>query len=1225
MGEIILSNIGSAVGSAALPNGVNLAGSQISGAFIGSAIGGLAGRAIDAALAPTVEGPRLKALHVMESREGAGIANVYGRMRVGGQLIWASRFKEKRRERSAGKGGPKVADYSYSVSLAVAIAEGPISRIDRVWANGDTLALGELNWRLYKGDESQLADPLIEAIEGTGNAPAFRGTAYMVFEDLPLEAFGNRLPQLSFEVVRTGNSQGDLRTQVRGVNIIPASGEFVYASQIVRERRFPGIERPLNMNNGQGVADFALSLEQLSNDLPEARSVALTVGWFGDDLRAGQCKIRPGIETRDRETVPYSWEVAGKSRDAAYLVSQGDGGANYGGTPADRCVIEGIQALKAQGASVTLSPFLLMDVPEGNGLPDPYGESEQAAFPWRGRITVTADGTSDARDEIEAFLGTDHDFGFRHFILHHARLAVEAGGVDAILIGSEMVSLTRTRDDTGAFPFVDGLVQLANDVKAIVGSETDVSYAADWTEYGAYVPGDGSGDVFFPLDPLWASTDVDFVGIDWYAPAGDWRDGEDHLDAVSGYIGADSPEYLTSQMSGGEAYDWYYADSAARDAQIRTPIEDTAHGEDWIFRQKDIAGWWGTDHHERPAGVRSASPTSWMSGMKPVRFMEIGFPAVDKGGNAPNLFYDPKSAESALPPYSSGERDDVFQRKALETALEYWQAQPFIDEAFVWAWDGRPWPDFPAREDVWSDGPNWAYGHWLNGRTGLISVSEVIQDMCERAGVSADSSAVPGALNGYVLEGAMPLRRALEPLRGVYGFMARERESGLVFAVEGGEPAIAIDTGRVAEPGASKTSNLLDKRPGRLNLSFVRADGAYSPGHVDARTDDGDADYSISAALPLLLTESEASTLALALLNAALDSDVTSVSLPPEYIAIEPGDLICGGGLQGDWLVGDVVEDGLLRQLSLTRPVSALRTRAISVPEATGPATVFAEPELVLIDGPPIAGLSGTGPIIAASADPWQGGLKVSAGLNATGLIERAVLAGPSRIGRLVNDFGPGPVGRWDRGNAMTIDLDNGDLSSADEISVLGGANLLLIDGLEGWELAAFSDAEMETATQWRLTGLLRGLNGSPAVGALAGAVCIVVDVALSASTLADAELGLELNWQAGAGALQGFTHQDRAHLPWPVAHLEAVATSDGWQLGWIPRGMHIPDNLDAPDPVKLRMYRVQAELDNVIVTEMDVSQASCFLTGEHDLVRVAEIGADGRRGAWVSIALGAS
>ncbi|MEQ9315140.1 MAG: glycoside hydrolase TIM-barrel-like domain-containing protein, partial [Henriciella sp.] len=615
MGEIILSQVGSAVGAAALPNGLSVAGAHISGAVIGQAVGTLAGRAVDAALAPTVSGPRLKSLHVMESREGAGIANVYGRMRVAGQLIWASRFKERKRERRAGKGGPKIADYSYSVSLAVAIAEGPITRIGRVWANGEVLDLSALNWRLYKGDEAQLPDPLIEAIEGAGNAPAYRGTAYIVFEDLPLDAFGNRLPQLSFEVVRAGVASEGLRSVVQGVNIIPASGEFVYGTSVVRSRHFPAIETPLNMNNSRGISDFALSLEQLASDLPEVSHVALTVAWFGDDLRAGTCKVRPGVETRERVTVPYGWEVAGETRGEAYLVSQTDGAANYGGTPADEAVTEGIAALKAEGVAVTMSPFLLMDVSPGNALPDPYGGAEQAAFPWRGRITVSADGTAAARSEIEAFLGTDHDFGFRHFILHHARLAVEAGGVDAFLIGSEMVGLTRVLDETGAFPFVEGLVQLAADVSAILGPGTEVSYAADWTEYGAYVPGDESGDVLFPLDALWASPDVDFVGVDWYPPAGDWRDGDNHLDALAGYEGADDRAYLLSQMAGGEAHDWYYASSADRDAQSRTPIIDTAHGEDWVFRQKDLAGWWSNTHHERPGGVRDSAPTSWTAGM----------------------------------------------------------------------------------------------------------------------------------------------------------------------------------------------------------------------------------------------------------------------------------------------------------------------------------------------------------------------------------------------------------------------------------------------------------------------------------------------------------------------------------------------------------------------------------------------------------------------------------
>ena len=91
-----------------------------------------------------------------------------------------------------------------------------------------------------------------------------------------------------------------------------------------------------------GEADFLRSLGQLESDLPAVGSGALTVGWFGDDLRAGFCRIRPGVETRTRASVPYGWDVAGETRETAWLVSQSGGSANYGGTPADRAVIEGV-------------------------------------------------------------------------------------------------------------------------------------------------------------------------------------------------------------------------------------------------------------------------------------------------------------------------------------------------------------------------------------------------------------------------------------------------------------------------------------------------------------------------------------------------------------------------------------------------------------------------------------------------------------------------------------------------------------------------------------------------------------------------------------------------------------------------------------------------------------------------------------------------------------------
>ena len=48
----------------------------------------------------------------------------------------------------------------------------------------------------------QTPDPKIEAVEGAGHAPAYRGLVYIVFEDLPLAEYGNRVPVLTHWMVR---------------------------------------------------------------------------------------------------------------------------------------------------------------------------------------------------------------------------------------------------------------------------------------------------------------------------------------------------------------------------------------------------------------------------------------------------------------------------------------------------------------------------------------------------------------------------------------------------------------------------------------------------------------------------------------------------------------------------------------------------------------------------------------------------------------------------------------------------------------------------------------------------------------------------------------------------------------------------------------------------------------------------------------------------------------
>ena len=98
---------------------------------------------------------------------------------------------------------------TYTLSFAVGICKGPILGITRVWADGALIVDGttgspaskKMPGTLYLGNNTQTVDPVMEAVEGSGNVPAYRGLAYMVMEDFDLGPSG-RVPMLSFEVVK---------------------------------------------------------------------------------------------------------------------------------------------------------------------------------------------------------------------------------------------------------------------------------------------------------------------------------------------------------------------------------------------------------------------------------------------------------------------------------------------------------------------------------------------------------------------------------------------------------------------------------------------------------------------------------------------------------------------------------------------------------------------------------------------------------------------------------------------------------------------------------------------------------------------------------------------------------------------------------------------------------------------------------------------------------------
>jgi len=168
MATIVLSSIGFAAGAS-----VGGAVFGLSSAVIGRAIGATLGRVIDQRImgagSQTVETGKVDRFRLTGASEGAPVGQVYGAMRIGGQVIWASRFQETSTTSGGGKGAPsvpKTTSYSYTANLAIALCEGVITRVGRVWADGIEIARDDLNLRVYTGSEDQMPDPKIEAVEG---------------------------------------------------------------------------------------------------------------------------------------------------------------------------------------------------------------------------------------------------------------------------------------------------------------------------------------------------------------------------------------------------------------------------------------------------------------------------------------------------------------------------------------------------------------------------------------------------------------------------------------------------------------------------------------------------------------------------------------------------------------------------------------------------------------------------------------------------------------------------------------------------------------------------------------------------------------------------------------------------------------------------------------------------------------------------------------------------
>ncbi|MFZ2101419.1 MAG: glycoside hydrolase/phage tail family protein, partial [Oricola sp.] len=842
-------------------------------------------------------------------------------------------------------------------------------------------------------------------------------------------------------------------------------------------------------------------------------------------------------------------------------------------------------------------------------LPDPWSEGFQPAYPWRGRITcdpgigrpATADQTAAAAAQVADFI--DGPEGYRRMVNHYASLAVTAGGVDALVIGTEMRGLTQVRDDAGAFPFVVALKAVAAAARATVGPDCALTYAADWSEYFGYHP--AGGDVLFHLDPLWADANIDAIGIDNYMPLSDWRDADEADPGANpdGALQASDRAAFRASIAGGEGFHWYYASDADRLNRIRTPITDGPAGKPWVYRYKDLANWWSNQHFDRAGGAELETPTAWVPGSKPVWFMELGCPAIDKGATQPNVFTDAKSAESAVPWLSNGGHDEGEQRTFLEAHFDHWASgpaanplspatgEPMVDVSRIhlWAWDARPFPAFPMATEQWGDGGNWLRGHWLNGRLGSAPLRETARHVLAEHGI-ADIGAVnvADAVQGVIVSGPASARDILEPLAGVFGWAATDTGDGFALAPEGAVATRIVDDGDVAdidgEALLDTTEAQKSEMPAEIVVSFRDALADYRAASAYSRRLETGAPRQQAADLPLIMDANVAAALADRMLARTWARARTlRFALSWRYADLAPGDVVAFSSKPSErWLVTRTDLADVLRVEAtpvFRKPANARVPYLPSQrPQALG--DTAGVPDFLLLDLPLSAGRAPEERFMLAAWSSPPRVQAVYASPEASGFEYRTSALSNAVIGTLSAPLAGAFSGRLDRANIIELTVPAGAFESVSETALLSGRNLIAVQtATGGWEVIQFMTAEEVSANQWRLTGLLRwqgGTEDAMAAGAIAGARVVLLNEAVVPAGLKAGEVGHAVQLRIGVAG-RPFTDRYfetveatgglRALTPLAPVHLKAARTQDGGiALSWIRRTRVDGDNWLGPD-----------------------------------------------------------
>ena len=332
-----------------------------------------------------------------------------------------------------------------------------------------------------------------------------------------------------------------------------------------------------------------------------------------------------------------------------------------------------------------------------------------------------------------------------------------------------------------------------------------------------------------------------------------------------------------------------------------------------------------------------------------------------------------------------------------------------LARVYVYCWDARPYPAFPANAEVWGDGDNWRLGHWITGRLANAPLDATIATLLADYGFPAhDTSTLAGSLAGFLIDRVLSAREALQPLELAFFIDARESEGRIVFAHRGSEPPVAElnpDTLVESRPGAALATLTRAQEtdlPSSAKLSFISAAGSYPAAVEEARRLAGHSGRVAIADLPLVLEPEQAAQMAeVWLFEAWAARERAAFALPPSRLALEPGDVVSfsSDGRSRLLRIVEIGEHGArdIEARGIDPEIYSGAAPALRPPPG-GPPVLVGQPFVVFLDLPLLrGGEPAHAGNVAAAQSPWPGAVAFYRSPEASNFLLKAMAVAPGR------------------------------------------------------------------------------------------------------------------------------------------------------------------------------------------------------------------------------------